>query len=247
MTKLALIGKGKWGKKYLAEVKKLPNVEITTVKTHDWKDLIGSTDIDGIIIATPDNTHAEIIKAFPDTYLLVEKPFVTSLQDAITIKNKKIMVGYIYLYNLTLQELLKDIGQISHITFQIQNTDKAENTTPLWYLLSHAVSFCLLHLGRPTTIKVNKHSKDSLNVTLLYPYTTCELEASWSAVTKKRFIEVKGDKRITYNGTETHKVTPLQNELQAFVNFIHGTAVPSNLNHAIEVTNTLSQIEKMLA
>lgn len=247
MTKLALIGKGKWGKNYLAEIKKLKDVEITTVKTHNWKDLIGDTTVDGIIIATPDSTHAEIIKAFPDTYLLVEKPFVTSIQDAIAIKSRKIMVGYIYLYNLTLQDLLKDMGQINYINFQILHTEKEEGTTPLWYLLTHAVSFCLLHLGRPTDIVINKHTKDWLNVTFYYPYTKCELEVKWGVASKKRFIEVHGDKKVTYDGTEKHQITPLQNQLQAFVNFIHGTAVPSNLTHAVEVTNTLSQIEKMLA
>ena len=86
MITLALIGKGKWGSKYLEVVEKIPDCIIKYVKTRDYKDLHNYSDIDGIIIATPDSTHARIIEEFPSKYLLVEKPLTTSLKEARKIK-----------------------------------------------------------------------------------------------------------------------------------------------------------------
>lgn len=245
MTRLALIGNGKWGKNYLSEAKKLKDVEIKYVRTHDWKDLIDKKDIDGIIIATPDSTHTEIINAFPDTYLLVEKPLTTSLNEAVAIKNNKIMVGYIYLYNLALQEKLKGIGQIKKINFLIHNTEKVEGTTPLWYLGSHAISFCLVHLGRPPQKDIKNNNGD-LVLTFAYPLTKVTIDVGWNFKAKERLLEIEGDKKIKIDGSEKMKITPLQNQITAFVNFIHGTAVPSNLRHAKEVTSVLSDIENSL-
>lgn len=245
MTRLALIGNGKWGKNYQAEAKKLKDVEIKYVRTHDWKDLIDKKDIDGIIIATPDHTHTDIINAFPDTYLLVEKPFTMSLNEAVQIKNKKIMIGYIYLYNLALQEKMKGIGQIRKINFVIHNTEKVKGTSPLWYLGSHAISFCLIHLGRPPQKEV-KNKKEDVSLTLIYPLTKVTIDVGWNFKLKERLVEIEGDKKIKIDGSEKMDITPLQNQLRAFVNFIHGTAIPSNLRHAQEVTSVLSDIEKSL-
>lgn len=245
MTRLALIGNGKWGKNYLKEAKKIKGVDIVYIRDHDWKDLLDKKDIDGIIIATPDSTHTEIINAFPDTYLLVEKPFTMSIEEASKIANKKIMVGYIYLYNLELQEQMKDIGQINEINFIIHNTEKVEETTQLWYLGSHAVSFALLHLGRPPQKEIKDKDGD-LTLTFTYPLTKVSIDVGWNFKTEKRLLEVIGDKKARIDGTENQKITPLQNEIQAFVNFIHGTAVPSNLKHAQQVTSVLSDIESSL-
>ena len=245
MTRLALIGNGKWGNNYLSEVKKLKDVNIVYVKTYDWKDLIGKKDIDGIIIATPDNTHTEIINAFPDTFLLVEKPLTTSLKEAMTIVNTKVMAGYIYLYNLALQEQMKDIGQIHKIDFQLVNKEKEKGTTPLWYLASHPISFCMLHLGKPQSIIAEK-KKDVLFISLKYKLAECKIEVGWGVAENKRKIVIEGDKKISFDGTEEQKITPLENELQAFVNFIKGSAVPSNLKFAQQVTSVLSEIEQLV-
>ena len=245
MTNLALIGNGKWGKNYIREAKKLKDVNIKYVKTHDYKDLLEKDDIDGIIIATPDNTHTEIIKVFPDTFLLVEKPLTLSLQEAMEITNKKIMIGYVYLYNLALQSKMKDIGQIHKIDFQLVNKEKEENTTPLWYLASHPISFCIAYLGRPESIIAEK-KKDILLINLKYQLTECKIEVGWGVTENKRRIVIEGDKKISFDGTEEQRITPLENELQAFVNFIHGMAVPSNLKHAQQVTSVLSEIEQLL-
>src|SRR5258708_8764255 len=104
MTTLALIGKGRWGTNYLNEVKKIPNSKIKYVKTYNYKDILKYDDIDGIIIATPAETHVEIINAFPNKFLLVEKPLTTSLSSALAIINKNIMVGHTYLFNSSIME-----------------------------------------------------------------------------------------------------------------------------------------------
>lgn len=247
MISLALIGNGKWGNKYVTELKKFSNVKLVEIRTHDYQDLIDREDIDGIIIATPDSTHAEIIKHFPDKFLLVEKPFVTSLKDANEISNKKIMVGYIYLYNLALQEQMKDLGQIHKIDFTIHNTEKVEGTNPLWYLGSHAISFCLLHLGRITDYQI-KCNQDNYTIKLKHIVGESNISVGWGYATKKRSILIKADKNVDYNPEDTQKISPLHNEVTAFLNFIEkGTSVPSNLKHAKEVTNALVQIEQMMS
>mgnify|MGYP000883425545 CR=1 FL=1 len=245
MITLALIGKGRWGSKYLDEIKKISDAKIKYVVTRNYLELLRYKDIDGIIIASPDSTHSKIAKAFPDKYLLVEKPLALSLKDALEIKNNHIMVGHIYLYNLALLDKIRKAGKIKKLYFTIQNTQKEANTTPLWYLAPHGVSLCVYLFGEPEKVRV-RESKENLFIDLGYSNSTCKIEVGWNYLIKKRQIIIQGEKNIIFDDSELQGVSPLENELRSFIEYIKGGDCPTKLNHAIEVERILDKVQHLL-
>ena len=92
--KLGLIGVGKWGVNYIKTVKEIDYIDLNYVTSNknisknllnndckvenDWKKIVSSKKIDGIIIATPPHTHYEILMECINLKIpvLIEKPFV---------------------------------------------------------------------------------------------------------------------------------------------------------------------------
>src|SRR5689334_8453144 len=118
MTRIALIGTGKWGINYLNTIEKMNNCKITHIvslsskslsrfsnlyhKTTNYLDLLSESEIDGVIIASPGSTHYKIVNDLINKYpLLVEKPLTLSLKNALQINKNgnQLMVGHVYLYN----------------------------------------------------------------------------------------------------------------------------------------------------
>ena len=246
MTKLALIGKGRWGKNYLSETEKIDSCEIKYIKTHDYKDLLNYKDIDGIIIATPARTHAEIIKTFPNKYLLVEKPLTINLEDALAIKNKNIMVGYTYLFNVSVIQGIKDAGTINQFNFTLHNTNSyGSKVGPIWELAPHAVSLFTKITKTPINIRSAKLKSGNLTAVLESKNCTCEISVGWDYTEKERDITFVGKKKtIKFDGTEVNKISPLQNEIRSFINFIQKGKNISTLKDGIKVVELLAKIEK---
>ncbi len=246
MITLALIGKGKWGSRYLNVVNNIPDVEIKYVVTRNYKELQQYNDINGIIIATPDSTHTEIAKEFPNKYLLIEKPFATSLKDALEINNNKVMVGHIYLYNKGLMEKLKKVGKINRLDIKLCNIHAEENTTPLWYLAPHGVSLAVYFLGEPQVIKAEKIN-ENLSITLKYEKSECHIETGWNYSEKLRKIVAHGEyDSVDFDDTIIQSIAPLENELRSFIAFIKGEKCVTGLEHAIKVTKVLDKIQEQL-
>lgn len=245
MIELALIGKGKWGSRYLEAIKNIPDAEIKYVATRNYRDLIVEPDIDGIIIATPDSTHAEIAKTFPDKFLLIEKPFTTSLTDALEIGNPKVMAGHIYLYNLALMDQLEKARHIKNFSFRLRNTEAPEGTTPLWYLAPHGIALCVYLFGEPALVEAWEDGL-KLFIKLSYQETTCFIEVGSDYPTKGREIIAMGDGIVYFDDNNKQEITPLENELRTFVNFIKGKQCPTGVDHAISVTKVLSEVENKL-
>ena len=77
IVKLGLIGAGVWGKNYIHTIEKIKNVQISCIASRNanvcksysnsykifqnWKELIHSGHFDGLIIATPTDTHTKIL------------------------------------------------------------------------------------------------------------------------------------------------------------------------------------------
>ena len=156
MINLALIGIGKWGSNYLKAVESIEGAQIKYIRKYDYDNLVKCKDLDGIIIATPDTTHNEIINKFPDKFLLVEKPVVMKWDEAKKLENEKIMAGHIYLYNKELLNLLDGGRDIQEIEFSILNDQRKNDTELLWYLAPHPVSLYVYLYGMPRVIKVKE-------------------------------------------------------------------------------------------
>jgi UDP-N-acetylglucosamine 3-dehydrogenase len=140
MTKIGLIGIGKWGKNHLrslseidcnlvgisdADAKKKELADKYKVEFfEDYKQLLEK--IDAVIVTTPTDMHYKIVIDCLNAgkHVLVEKPIaVTSEQskklvDLAESKNLILSVGYLFRFNNSIKrvkELVKEIGEIQYI------------------------------------------------------------------------------------------------------------------------------------
>ena len=109
--KFGLVGAGKWGQNYIKSIEKSKSFDLFAVSTknyniknivkpsclvcQNWNELLNLDFLDGVIIATPPNTHFLIAKQFIKKGIptLIEKPLTMSLkeaQDLLDLVNKLI-------------------------------------------------------------------------------------------------------------------------------------------------------------
>jgi predicted dehydrogenase len=76
LLNLGLIGAGRWGRRYIHTINKIPDIRLAHVASsnentrdlvigdclisQDWQSLIGDSDLGGLIIATPPSSHFDI-------------------------------------------------------------------------------------------------------------------------------------------------------------------------------------------
>lgn len=273
MITLALIGVGRWGKNYLQTVKQLPNVTIkylcsknlshlsqrpdSYVKLTNYKELLKYDDIDGVIIATNAATHFEILSFLlkNNFNVLVEKPFVTSSQQAAEIKKKYqkqnafCMVGHIYLYNpafVKLLELLPSIGQIQYIQMDGYNFGPIRNdVSALWDWSPHDIAMSLAIMQeKPITVsawginvlKRNKHLYDMVFIRLEFSNNVYSfIRNGWLSPIKERKTMVVGTKKsIIFDDTQEKKLTTIEDGRSLIQNYPHGTPLRHELHVFIE-------------
>ncbi len=245
MINLALIGVGSWGKNYLATAKKLPDIRIKYlcatneksfaaypgdyIKTTNYQYLFKFSDIDGVIIATPNATHDEITYEFLKRgfTVLVEKPLSEDYQNAKKLlslpkKSKgKLQVGHVYLFDpayIKTKELVKNIGKIRYIDYEGTSYGLLrKNTSALWDIGSHAISLCVdISQSYPKAIS-------AWGQNLLYPKTkffdttSLKLEfadetyayirLNWIFPEKRRKLVITGESdSIMYDAEATKKI-----------------------------------------
>ena len=102
-AKLALVGTGRWGKRYIETIKKIDSIELVSIASRnpppnlcndtfkvfdDWKQLLNQ-EIDGLIIATPPHTHAKILEEAIKAGIpaIIEKPLTLNLKEAIKLRD----------------------------------------------------------------------------------------------------------------------------------------------------------------
>ena len=94
--KFGIIGRN-WGKNY-ARILKEMGYEFRLANKEMADEVIKWADC--VIIASPTKTHLEYIKKASNKHILVEKPMVMSVKEALQIKPRKtFMVAHQYLYN----------------------------------------------------------------------------------------------------------------------------------------------------
>jgi len=104
-VRLGLIGAGRWGRNYIKTIRALPAMSLCAVAsrnpaskdlvdsncrvTPNWRELIDPQLVDGVIIATPPDLHAEMLEAAIRARLpaMVEKPLTLNLPDALKLQS----------------------------------------------------------------------------------------------------------------------------------------------------------------
>ena len=189
---IGLIGAGKWGKNYINTLKKNKKVSLKKIAcknlkekqnllanyevTDNWHDITLSSDIDGIIIATPPKTHFEIAsKAIKNGKpVIIEKPLTLNLKDATSLlelsKKHKVIakVNHVYLYHPLYRLLKKQIQNKTNLK-SINSIGGnygpfRKDVSSLWDWGPHDLSMCLDILSEyPTEIKAEIVKKDFIN------------------------------------------------------------------------------------
>lgn len=133
--KIALIGYGRFGKKYFKEIKKLKKFSLSVVFVKSKiikksfvifsKKKISKYSLDGAIIVTPPRTHFFIAKEFLKRKIpiIIEKPATLNFKsinflNKLSIQNKtSVIINYSDLFNLNFLNLLKNKNQIGKIKY----------------------------------------------------------------------------------------------------------------------------------
>jgi predicted dehydrogenase len=197
--RLGLIGAGPWGRNYINTIAGLDGMQLTRLASRnsesaglvgsectisqDWQDLIGAADLDGIIIASPAYSHADMVMAAIGQGLavLVEKPMTLSVADAEKIlataqaEDAIVMVDHIHLYSAAWEAVKREasaLGAIRAISGVAGKWGPFPPSTPvLWEWGSHDVAMCINLMDRPpefaTATRVEaRDGGETLNVEL---------------------------------------------------------------------------------
>jgi predicted dehydrogenase len=232
---LALVGLGYWGPNLLrtfnnlgvlrvaydldpAKVEKFEKDPVyrNIVFDTDWERCLQGDSIDGVIIATPPNTHHAIaMKALnAGKHVFIEKPMTLDVDQAEEIvalageKGLVILVGHIFLYSpeiLKLKELVKsdDFGDIQYVYTKRLNLGKIQSPANVVEdLAPHDISILNFLLDADCTevqVTAKAHvleTEDVAFINMKYGDVLCNLHLSWLDPLKVRDTVVVGTKQM---------------------------------------------------
>ncbi len=184
--RLGLIGLGRWGLNYLNTLLKMSEVELVriagrqyqsklaerfsnTIFTDDWGTVVNDKSLNGIIIATPPNSHFLIAKSAIESKIpiLVEKPFTLSasmtneLRLLSEVHGTFCMINYIHLFAPGYRELKSRVeyyGRITSIWSENFGDGPFRTDVPvLWDWGCHEIAKCIdLLRDQPITIEISE-------------------------------------------------------------------------------------------
>ena len=233
--KIGLIGCGYWGKNIARNLHQMgllgavcdpsakvlesvPKLYPGAMPTTSIDDVLKSSEIDAVAIASPAALHAKTAKAalLAGKDVFVEKPLALDVKEANSLlalakkKKRVLMVGHILQYHpaiLKLKELLDagELGDIQYVYSNRLNLGKIRHEENiLWSFAPHDISVILLLLGRlPKSVTTAGESwlrKGVADVTM----TTLEFKGgarahifvSWLHPFKEQKLVVVGSKRM---------------------------------------------------
>jgi predicted dehydrogenase len=173
--RLGLVGAGRWGRNYIRTIASLPGLRLSRLASGnpesaglvptgcaifaDWRDLVGSGELDGLIVAAPPATHAQIASAAIEAGLpvLIEKPLTLDLDEARMLLERAKAHGSLAMAAHThlchpayraLKSRLPGFGAVREIRSEASNVGPFRRDAPvLWDWGAHDVAMCLDLLG----------------------------------------------------------------------------------------------------
>ena len=229
MKNLAIVGIGYWGKKLVSEFSKIANIKFcysqgntSNIKwlhknypkikhCKNFQDILNDSTIDGIVIASPIDTHFEYaLKSLKSKkHVFIEKPISTTKKKgqillAIARKNNlEIFVGHIFLYHPVLSKLKKLVKK-----------EKIDSVYLGWHrfgpfkekisldLLSHYIIILQEFFNQPKKLIIKSKigcitNCDILSLHVKFPKkVNCVIELNRISYHKQREIIIKSDKNL---------------------------------------------------
>ncbi len=248
---IGVIGAGYWGPNLIRNVAQLAEAHLHTVcdadearlaqiaaqfspqhTTTDLHELLQNSDIEGVIVATPAHTHAEVTRACLQAgkHVLVEKPLALTVSDSEALVSLAaqqkcvLMVGHVFEYNPAVRKLAEiinsgEIGDVLYIYATRVNLGKIRNDlNAFWNLAPHDISIVNMLLGSaPSHVSARgyqllpkeKHLEDVVFAILEYPQgVVTHIHTSWLDPNKVRRMTVVGTKKmVVYDDVSDNRIT----------------------------------------
>jgi predicted dehydrogenase len=266
--RFGLIGWGYWGPKLARNLESLPQASLDIVadlnplslskvhaerpwiKTTSDVEGIFTTEVDGVVIATPVATHFELARAALQhgKHVLVEKPLTANVKHAEELiclaerQKRTLMVGHTFAYSpavTQLRQLIQDgeLGNIYCVEIERLNLGLFRSDIDvIWDLAPHDASILLTLLGQsPIHVQAQAHAHlhpkiyDVAHLDLEYASgTTAHVHVSWLHPAKVRRVTVVGDKRMAiYDDTNPAEMLKVFNKgadigVDPIVSYRHG-------------------------
>lgn len=179
---IGLVGAGRWGINFISTLRELPGLTLRRVASRkpatinlvgsnceihlDWQDLVSANDIEGLIIASPPATHADIASQaiMNGKAVLIEKPLTTDLQSAKALlataeaHRAIVLVDHIQLYNpawAAFKNASEQMGKLINIRSEAGAPSPVRtDVTVLWDWAPHDVALGLHLTGAMPTSAV---------------------------------------------------------------------------------------------
>lgn len=234
--KVGIIGCGHWGPNVLRNFARHRRVKVKSVcdineaalaraadyisedcvQEADPLKVIGSQDLNAVVITTPASTHYELVKAAlrAGKHVFCEKPLCLTSQEGGELchladdRGLKLLVSHTFLFNqgvIKLKSLIDDglLGQVYYLTSSRTHMGLVRNdVNVMWDLVPHDIAIMCFLLGA-TPIKVSavgacplgSASEDVAFVTLFFPGGIIgHINASWLDPQKVRLLTVSGSR-----------------------------------------------------
>lgn len=239
--RVIVIGGGYWSKNYIRELAHNvvavvePDLQKAEIIKHTYNvpaypALPTHIDYDAAIIATPPDSHVQLAKPIlaEGRYVLVEKPFATSLEEALQLHKWKsrCMAGMIYLYHPEV-ERLKTIVKTTPINHAYSRRTNHGPIRPwqnaMWDLAAHDISIFNYVFGQqPHSLEaMGPVTRDWAILRMIYVAVDTLTYVSWRGGPKMRQVELvpqEGDERIIFDDMKaTLEVSPMRRMLDAFL------------------------------
>ncbi|MCC6611325.1 MAG: Gfo/Idh/MocA family oxidoreductase [Burkholderiales bacterium] len=266
------MGAGRWGKRYIATISAMENVRLVHLAStnpesaslvrpdcrlsRDWHELTTDKTLDGIILATPPATHAEmaleaIARGIP---VLVEKPMTLSVNDAHAVVEQArragvlVMVDHTHLFSCafrTLEARGASLGDLSRTRSSGGNWGPFRRDTPvLWDWGPHDVAMCLALFGatplrvearRASVAQSGEGTGEAIEIELGFgARRSAEIRISNIEDRKRRHIEATyTGGTLVYDDLAVHKLTFMRSPSS-------GTEVVP-LDTSLPLTNVVSE------
>lgn len=243
MPRLALIGAGRWGQNILRTLQQEPDVTLDVADTPDQAAAIlkqaQQGQLDGVLIATPGATHADIALPYISLGLpcFIEKPLTTSVTDANQLSQAAqasgapVLVGHIHLFNPAYQAakaLLPQLGPLRQLHFEgMNNGPYRSDMSALWDWAPHDIAMALDLLATTpqsvsawgiNALRPDSNLTDTVFAKLVFAPPTSQpqpvpvtMHLSWLMPEKRKKLTIVGEtSSLIYDDTAPQKVTLFQ-------------------------------------
>jgi len=220
-VKVGLVGLGRWGANYLTTIPQVPGCSLAGVADSSktaivqsrvacpsftrLEDLLALSDLDAVVVATPDPTHYEFSLRCLESgrHVLVEKPMTRDSTEAAELaalaesRGLVLAVGHIALYHVGITHL-RAVVRTAEAPQEVVSrrtsrgpTAASEAPLPLWDLGPHDVATTISLFGEPCSVRARASGRSVLIEMLFSSEMKALLGVEYRNGAAERWLEVR--------------------------------------------------------